>query len=380
MHISLFLRKLVQEKRYISENDLMELNSLCQILPGPSSTQTLTAIAFKLGGPRLAFLSLMIWIMPATLLMTLFAISTSFVDPHYFRYIGPMALGFIITAAINMTRLLKRNTLNIILAAAAAILSVIIRSPLAFPVFLLLGAVATVNFGNKDFVPNNKPLINIRWANLSLMVLILVTVALLGAFTKKNFPHISQPVRLFENTYRMGSMVFGGGNVLYSMILTEFVEYKHKQYLTLQEFNTGLGLLQAVPGPTFTIATFANGIAMKKLGYGIDGQMIGCLLGTFAIFLPGTLLIFFVYPIWNQLKTYPIVYRSLDGIISVSIGFLWSAAVFMLWPYFKRSGLSVDGNQWEPLIVFGITLLYLHYKKLPAFILVIVTILAGYLL
>lgn len=69
MHISLFLRKLVHEKRYVNENDLLELNSLCQILPGPSSTQTLTAIAYKLGGPRLAFLALMIWIMPATVLI-----------------------------------------------------------------------------------------------------------------------------------------------------------------------------------------------------------------------------------------------------------------------------------------------------------------------
>lgn len=379
MHITLFLRKLVQEKRYISETDLLELNSLCQILPGPSSTQTLTAVAYKLGGPKLAFLALMIWILPATLLMTVFVISTSYVDQHIFRFIGPMALGFIVMAAVNMTKLLKKNKLSIFLAGSASIIAVLIHSPIAFPVMLVFGAIMMVNFGPKDYVPNNKPLINIRWANLTLMLLILITVALLGLFTKKNFPQISQPVRLFENTYRMGSMVFGGGNVLYSMILTEFVEYKPKQYLTMAEFNTGLGLLQAVPGPTFTIATFANGLAMKKLGYDIWGQLIGCGIGTLAIFLPGTLLIFFVYPIWAQLKTYPIIYRSLDGIISVSIGFLWSAAIFMIMPY-VRGEAGYDNHQWMPLLVFGITLLYLQYRKLPAFILVIVTILAGYLL
>src|SRR5690606_8102970 len=113
-------------------------------------------------------------------------------------------------------------------------------------------------------------------------------------------------------------------NVLYSMILNEFVEYKPKQYLTFQEFQTGLGLLQAVPGPTFTIATYANGMAMQKLGYDTLGQLIGCGVGTLAVFLPGTLLIFFLFPIWSQVKTYPIVYRSLDGIIAISIGFLWS--------------------------------------------------------
>ena len=122
-------------------------------------------------------------------------------------------------------------------------------------------------------------------------------------------------------------------------------------------------MLQAVPGPTFTIATYANGIAMKKLGYDIYGQLIGCGVGTLAIFLPGTLLIFFVYPIWNQVKTYPIIYRSLDGIISVSIGFLWSAAIFMMMPYFKRSP-DFDQNTGVSLLVFGLTLLYLQYRKL----------------
>lgn len=379
MHISLFLQKLVQEKRYINETDLMELNSLCQILPGPSSTQTLTAIAYKLGGPRLAFLALIIWIMPAAALMSLFAITTGYANPSIFRFIGPMAIGFVFMAAINMTRLLKKKTLNIVLASIAAVMSVIFHTPYAFPIFLILGAMVTVNFGPKDYVPNTKPLLNIRWANLSLMVLILVTVAVLGTFTKTKFPHISQPVRLFENTYRMGSMVFGGGNVLYSMMLTEFVEYRPKQYLTIQEFNTGLGLLQAVPGPTFTIATYANGIAMKKLGYDVYGQLIGCGIGTLAIFLPGTLLIFFVYPIWNQVKTYPIIYRSLDGIISVSIGFLWSAAIFMAMPYFSHE-IVFNQSAFMPLLVFGLTLLYLQYKKLPPFLLVIVTILAGYLL
>lgn len=379
MHISLFMKYLVREKKYISEGDLLELNSLCQILPGPSSTQTLTAIAYKIGGPKLAFLALMIWILPATLLMSFFVVSTSFVNPAIFTLIGPMALGFIVVAALQMSKLLRKDKLNIGLAIAAAVLSVMFHSPVAFPVLLILGGVATVNFGRRDFVRNDRPLLNIRWANLTLMLLILVTVALVGLVTQKTFPAFSQPIRLFENTYRMGSMVFGGGNVLYSMILTEFVEYKPKQYLTMYEFNTGLGLLQAVPGPTFTIATFANGLAMKKLGYGIAGQLIGCGIGTLAIFLPGTLLIFFVYPIWSQVKEYPIIYRSLDGIISVSIGFIWSAAIFMLMPYLGREGPS-DADQWISMSVFAMTLLYLQYRKLPAVLLVLVTILAGYLL
>jgi chromate transporter len=175
----------------------------------------------------------------------------------------------------------------------------------------------------------------------------------------------------------MGSLVFGGGNILYSMILTEFVEFKQKQYLTLQEFSTGIGLLQAIPGPTFTIATYANGIAMKKLGYGVMGQLLGCGLGTIAVFLPGTLLIFFLYPIWNQIKNYPIVYRSLDGIIAISVGFLWSAAFIMLLSFVKQIDINHHDSVLS-LIVFLITFVSLRYQKIPAILLVVLSVCLGY--
>ncbi len=377
MHLALFKRKFVDKRKIVTDKELLELNSLCQILPGPSSTQTLVAIAYKRGGPGLAFLSLLIWILPAAILMSLFALSTNIIDLNYFRFIGPMALGFVFISALQLNKQVKKTNLPLFLVIFSAIISFLLHTPYVFPLLLIFGAVMNVNFGDKNFIPNNKPLVNIRWSNLSLMLMILVFAALLGAITKSNFPKLSEPVRLFENTYRMGSLVFGGGNILYSMILTEFVEFKQKQYLTLQEFSTGLGLLQAIPGPTFTIATYANGIAMKKLGYGILGQLLGCGIGTIAVFLPGTLLIFFLYPIWNQIKQYPIVYRSLDGIIAISVGFLWSAAFIMLLSFVKQ----IDFNHLDShlsLVVFLITFVSLRYQMIPAIFLVVLSICLGY--
>jgi chromate transporter len=61
-HLAHFHKVLVDKRKYLTEEDLMEINSLCQILPGPASTQTLTAIGFKIGGPNLAYLTLLVWI------------------------------------------------------------------------------------------------------------------------------------------------------------------------------------------------------------------------------------------------------------------------------------------------------------------------------
>ncbi len=379
MHLSVFLKKLVYEKKYLSENDFLELNSLCQILPGPSSTQLLTAIAHKMGGWRLALISLFFWVMPAAILMTIFAITSHQFNSTFFKYIGPMVLGFILVTSWNMSKPIKNNYFHLALAFISCIVSVVFHTPITFPILLIFGAYMNVKFGKNNCTTNNTPLKKIKWGNLTLLFGVLIFAAIAGAITRKSFPGISEPVRLFENTYRMGTMAFGGGNVLYSMIITEFVEFKQKQYLTIEEFNTGLGLLQAIPGPTFTIATYVNGLAMKKMGYEIGGQILGCGLGTIAIFLPGAILIFFVYPIWNYIKNYPIVYRSLSGIIAVSIGFVWAAAVFMLLPYVSRPFTDISKHSIVGISIFIASILYLRYTKLPVVLLVLITILAGIL-
>ena len=69
-HLAMLLKKMVKERAYLTEEDLMELNALCQILPGPTSTQTITAIGYKIGGPLLAYLTLMVWLIPAFCIMT----------------------------------------------------------------------------------------------------------------------------------------------------------------------------------------------------------------------------------------------------------------------------------------------------------------------
>lgn len=71
MHLALFNKRLVEMRKYLSHEDLLELYSLAQMLPGPSSTQTITSMGYRFGGATLAFLTLMIWVLPAFIIMTL---------------------------------------------------------------------------------------------------------------------------------------------------------------------------------------------------------------------------------------------------------------------------------------------------------------------
>ena len=76
-HIAMLFERMVEKRAYLTEEELLELNALCNILPGPTSTQTLTAIGYKYGGPNLAYLTLLVWILPAGAIMIVLGIFVS---------------------------------------------------------------------------------------------------------------------------------------------------------------------------------------------------------------------------------------------------------------------------------------------------------------
>src|SRR5690606_30485709 len=103
-HLAILLNDFVVKRKYLTEEELMELNSLSQILPGPASTQTLIGIAYKVGGYSLALLTFVLWVIPSAAIMCFVAISyknlslnKSFITIN--QYIQPIALGIVATGA-----------------------------------------------------------------------------------------------------------------------------------------------------------------------------------------------------------------------------------------------------------------------------------------
>src|SRR6187549_3755669 len=93
-HIGMMLKTFVHRTPYVTEQELMEYTAFCQLLPGASSTQTLTLIGYKRGGVVLAVLTLIIWILPASILMGAFSFLIEYIDKkdleHIFKFIPPM--------------------------------------------------------------------------------------------------------------------------------------------------------------------------------------------------------------------------------------------------------------------------------------------------
>jgi chromate transporter len=204
---------------------------------------------------------------------------------------------------------------------AAGVASYFSQTPYVFPIILICaGLITAVKF--KAQPKEEKEKFKIDWSNFLIWVGVLVFAAVIGSISG------ALPIRLFENFYRNGSLIFGGGQVLTPMLYTEFVEYK--KYLSSSEFLSGYALVQSLPGPVFGFTSFIGSLSMRN--YGIGGELLGAFMSAAGIFLPGTFLIFFVIRFWESLKKYRAVRASLEGITAASSGLVAAAAIIMFQP------------------------------------------------
>ena len=209
MHIALYQKRLVEEKGYLNNDELLEYFSLCQMLPGPSSTQTLMSIGYKFGGAMLSFLTLLVWVSPAFILLTIAAIFIGAFQEdalHYLRFVQPVAVGFVIVAGIKMVKKSVKNRQGYLLAAMAFIVTALLRHPLdtivnmktpwMFPIVLILAGLFSY-FDFKGKVQKHEPIkIKFPWRSLVAFIVVFIAAGVVGKISSHRI------VLLFENCYR----------------------------------------------------------------------------------------------------------------------------------------------------------------------------------
>ncbi len=328
-HFGLFSRFLVDEKKYLKQSELLELIALCQILPGPSSTQVLTSIGFKIGGAKLAYLTLLVWSLPAFLLMTSVGLLFSYfryyeVSLVFMRFVLPVMVGLVAHSVIPLVKNITPTKTSYTLFSISTILALFFKNPYVFPLVMVLGGILTsITRFHEQEKSAKKGKLKIAWGNFILFWSVLIFSALLGYLLRDWSPAWSLPVRLFENFYRNGSFIYGGGQVLIPVLLTEFVVFK--KYLSQEEFLSGYSFAQFVPGPVFSFVAFIGVLSMRE--YGILGEILGAFMATAGVFLPGTFIIFFVIRFWEQLKKYRAIKASLEGLQACGAGLVLAGAI-----------------------------------------------------
>lgn len=390
-HVAMMMKIFVDKTPYITKQELLEYNAFCNLLPGASSTQTVTLIGYKRGGLPLAIATLLIWLLPACTLMGAF----SFLLHHFngnlhndiFKYVPAMAVGFLAYASIKAFGFSVKNLITcVIMLLGVGSTYLFFKSPWIFPILILLGGLVT-NVSKTRIPELDASKRKVKWGNVWVFALIfLLAGAASETARKENWP-VRKPLNLLENTYRMGSLVFGGGHVLMPMMYEQFsvrpevrmqndpASARNQIYIRKEDMVTGMGIVRAIPGPVFSIAAFAGGMALRDMGASM--QLLGCLIGVIGIFLPSALLVLFFFPIWNYLKKYAVVYRSLEGINAAVVGIMIASTLYIMRDI---SLMQANVTSFVNVVVIVVTFLLLRFTRLPSPVVVASCLAAGYFL
>ena len=327
-HLAMMDEEFVRRRNWITQAEFLDRLATANLIPGPSSTEVAIFIGQLKRGWRGLIVAGSCFIIPAALIVSLIA----WMYVHFgslpraqnvLYAIKPVVVAIIIQALGRLSRTGIRTTLLAVIAALAAVLSLLAVNPVLVLVFA--GALSAIALGTRNKL--------FSLGSLGTPKVLAGAMAEIGAVA-------AAPVglgRLFLSFLKIGSVVFGSGYVLLAFLQSEFVQHLH--WLTNQQLLDAVAVGQFTPGPVFTTATF--------IGYIVAGWL-GAVVATVGVFLPGFFLVALSGPVIPRLRRSPLAAAALDGVVAGSL----ALKAVVTWQLGKAAIVN-----WTALAIFGVSLI-----------------------
>ena len=328
-HLGYFQEALVRRRRWLADDEYADIVALCQVLPGPTSSQVGLMIGLRRAGVPGAFAAWTGFTLPSAILMAAFALGLDLFDnavgDGIIHGLKIVAVAVVALAVWSMARTLwpdrERATVGLLAAIAALLWPTAIGQVSVIAVAAVVGitlldraptATPTADTSRAQPVPGpiGRP---VAAACLAVFAALLVGLPLLATVGD------SQTLSLFDGFYRAGALVFGGGHVVLPLLESVVVP---SGWVTPDEFTAGYGLAQAIPGPLFTFAAYLGAVTSGG---------VGAVVALVAIFLPAFLLVFGIVPFWEAVRRRPLVTAALAGVNAAVVGILLAALYDPIW-------------------------------------------------
>ncbi|MDO6513126.1 MULTISPECIES: chromate efflux transporter [unclassified Neptuniibacter] len=319
-HLGYFQKTFVQDLKWLEQEAYAQLIALSQFLPGPGSSQVGFAIGLKRAGIAGGIAAFVGFTLPSFLIIYFIA-TTQFGEGSsgvngLIHSLKLLAVVIVADATLNMQRSFckeKRSLCIAILSAAALLILPNIWTQMA----VLMGAAVygVVESRHQSHIENTA--LNIQKNSTSTVKSILAKppfILFISLFLiLPPLAYISDWVALAASFYQTGSLVFGGGHVVLPLLQQSL------EHIDNDRFIAGYAAAQAVPGPMFTLATFLGAELTP------NASLIGALVATLSIFLPGLLLVLSLQNTWESLAKQPRVAGAIWGVNAAVVGLLLSA-------------------------------------------------------
>lgn len=371
-HIGYFHKLFVEQKKWFSAEEYAEIVSLCQFLPGPTSSQVGMSIGLKCGGISNAFAAWLGFTIPSMLIMIAAGYGILTFDgtsiTTILHVLKLLAAAVILQAVLSMAKTLTPDWTRRILALTATIILVV--NPTALMQLCVLGAGIIAGIflsGNKSAEIQKIESKSKTYSYASFVqklgpVSAIIFGMLLFALPLLAIAYTSPIIEIANIFFQSGALVFGGGHVVLPLLQSQLVP---NGLMSHTDFMAGYGMAQAIPGPLFTFAAYLGVMMPTGLPAWISG--IVCLI---IIFLPAILLVLAVIPFWDSIRGNSYIQAGLYGINAVVVGLLLAALINPILILSLKSGFDI-------IIILGLFLL-LVFSRLPVWLVILGASLAGY--
>jgi chromate transporter len=324
-HLGYFERTYVRERKWLSPDEYAGLVALCQMVPGPASSQTGFLIGLRRAGWGGAFAAWAGFTLPSAIVMFAFAL----LAPHLrgpttdavLHGLKLVAVAVVAQAVSIMARALCPDRPRAALALIAAALLLVVSGSLIQIAALLVGAIGGVLLCRDLIAAPGLPVMPVTMRTgagaLALFLILLVALPLAGAAA----PHSS--LALAGIFYEAGALVFGGGHVVLPLLRDALVP---QGWLSDSTFLAGYGVAQAIPGPLFAFSAYLGAVVAPA-----GAALLWSAIALVFMFLPGLLVALAGLPLWLWLGHHPRARAALAGINAAVVGVLGAALYNPIW-------------------------------------------------
>lgn len=301
-------RELVEERKWLTRDEMREGIAVCQSLPGPLAIQVGVYISYLRGGFFGAWAGGAAFILPNFLIVA--ALGATFV--HFdglapvtaiFYGVSPAVISLILHSCYRLAKLGMDDWIQWTIAGACFVVTVALQAEVAL-LFIASGVLGVVVYGTAFGArsPTAFPLLAAASTGTA--------AAAVGSG--------SILTKLLVFFLKAGSLTFGSGLVIVPFLEKGLVQ--QTAWLDERRFLVAVAIGMLSPGPVVITATF--------VGYLVAGFW-GSLVATIGIFLPSFLLVLIVAPVLIRYRANPNLQGFIKGAYAAAIGTILGACCLL---------------------------------------------------
>jgi len=326
--IALMHREIVDERKWLSEQQYLSALNFCMLLPGPEAMQLATYAGWRLHGVRGGLAAGLLFVLPGALVVLALSMlyaafgNLPWIEAIFFG-VKAAVLAIVIEALLRVARRALKGNVDWLIAGAAFLALYCFDVP--FPLIIIAaGLVGFFRGSAANATPATaRPSFNSLFSTVAIWAAIwLVPLALLAITLGTN--HVLTKIGIFFS--QLAVVTFGGAYAVLSYMAQAAVE--QHGWLTAPEMIDGLALAETTPGPLILVTQFVGYLAALRGMGSIWGGLAGAAITLWMTFAPCFLWIFAGAPYIEHISRMPRLSGALAAITAAVVGVILNLSVW----------------------------------------------------